>query len=210
MSRDLQRAQSRANQQAGGPNQKSSSAQLQAAFGRINDMCDAMQLPRTISDRAQHAYMIGDQKRVSRGKNDDALIAAAIIFATRSAGAERTFREVCKVAKVTKSELGRVFTLLRGAVQGSGLDAPMGHSSANQSADGLLTRFVNYLDLGNAIYNASKHIAVEGVAKSAIDGRSPLSIAAGVLYFTVILFEKPTTPREIADVAGVSESTIKL
>jgi transcription initiation factor TFIIB len=170
-----------------------------------------MQLPRKIAESAQHAYKIGDEKRVSRGKNDDALIAACIIFACRLAGAERSFREVCKVTKVSKSELGRVFALLRNAVNSNGAVAPQAISSrANQSAEGLLGRFCNYLDLKQDIFNASKHIAQMAVEKSAIDGRSPLSIAAGVLYFTVILFEKPTTSKEIADIVGVSESTIKL
>lgn len=214
MSRDLQRAQSRANQQVTGPGGHSNPAQLQAAFGRVSEMCDAMQLPRSVVDGAQHAFMIGDRARISRGKNDDAVIAACIIYACRAAGAERSFREVCKVTKVSKSELGRVFTLLRTAVQAEnaakGISHPQGLSSANQSAEGLLGRFCNYLDLGNAIYNASKHIATVAVAKSAIDGRSPLSIAAGVLFFTTILFEKATTAKEVADIAGVSESTIKL
>lgn len=211
MSRDLMRAQSRANQQTTGPGGgKSNPAQLQAAFARIAEKADAMQLPRKVTEIAQHAYKIGDQERISKGRNDDALIAASIIFATRAAGAERSFREVCKVTKVSKSELGRVFSLLRPAIQKTGMDTPQGITSANQSAEGLLGRFSNYLDLPNTIFNASKHIAAEAVRKSTIDGRSPLSIAAGVLFFTTTLFEKPTTSKEIADIAGVSDSTIKL
>ena len=212
ISRDLQRGTARANAIATNPGGRANQAQLQSAFSRIGDMCDAMQLPRSVSERAQHAYIIGDEARVARGKSDDPLIAACIIFACRAAKAERSFREVCKVAKVSKSELGKAYNALRGAVQASGAsDAmPQGLSSANQSAEGLLSRFTNYLNLGQAIANASKHIAVAAVEKSAITGRSPLSIAAGVLYFTCILFENPTTSREIADIAEVSESTIKL
>lgn len=209
MSRDLQRAQNRANQQSGTGG--TSIAVLTAGFARIGEFCDAMQLPRSVAERANHAYKIAEEARISRGKNDDAVIAAAIIFACRASGAQRSFREVCKVTKVSKSEMGRQFNLLRAAVAAQGLEVPgAALSSAKESAEGLLGRFSNYLDLGTQIFNASKHIAVVAVAKSAIDGRSPLSIAAGVLYLTCILFEKSTTSKEIADIAGVSESTIKL
>ncbi|TXT09108.1 hypothetical protein VHUM_02582 [Vanrija humicola] len=217
ISRDLQRAQSRANQSASGPGGRATQAQLQAAFGRIGEMCDSMQLPRAVVESAQHVYVIADEAKVAKGKNDDAVIAACIIFACRAAGAERSFREVTKVTRVSKSELGRVFTNVRSAVMAENArkgitedKTRQGLSNSNNSAEGLLGRFCNYLDLGNAIFNASKHIAVAAVAKSAIDGRSPLSIAAGVLYFTTILFEKSTPSKDIADIAGVSESTIKL
>ncbi|KAL1407518.1 transcription initiation factor IIB [Vanrija albida] len=214
ISRDLQRAQNRANQTSSGSGGKASPAQIQTAFARIVDFCDKMQLPRSVMERAQHVYIIGNDAHVAKGKNDDAVIAACIIYACRAAGAERSFREVCKVTKVSKSELGRVFNLLRNAVMASnsqnGVAHPQGLSSANQSAEGLLGRFVNYLDLGNKLGKDAKDIAVAAVAKSAIDGRSPLSIAAGVLYFTCILHGRSTTSKEIADIAGVSESTIKL
>lgn len=216
ISRDLQRAQSRANQSATGPGGRATQAQLQAAFGRISEMCDSMQLPRSVVESAQHVYVIADEAKVAKGKNDDSLVAACIIYACRASGAERSFREVTKVTKVSKSELGRVFGHVRNAVmqennrKGNSLPTGQGMSNSNTSAEGLLGRFSNYLDLGTPIYNASKHIAAAAVAKAAIDGRSPLSIAAGVLYFTTILFETSTPSKDIADIAGVSESTIKL
>jgi transcription initiation factor TFIIB len=48
------------------------------------------------------------------------------------------------------------------------------------------------------------------MAKTAIDGRSPVSIAAAVLFFTSTLFEQKVTARQIYEIANVSESTIKL
>jgi len=210
LARDLQRAQSRMHSQANG---KTSTVALSAAFGRIAEKFDAMQLPRAVLMRAQHVYKIADEKKVVRGKNDKAIIAACIIFACRDAGANRSFQEVCKVTKVSKKELGQVFVLVKAAVQeeqGKDGRGVAGQSNVQNSAEGLLGRFCNYLDLGNMVYNAAKHIVVQASSKSAIDGRSPVSIAAGVLLFACVLFEKSTTAKDIARVADVSESTIKL
>ncbi|TXT15312.1 uncharacterized protein COLE_01505 [Cutaneotrichosporon oleaginosum] len=209
MSKDLMRAQNRANQQSATGGGKSNALQLQSAFARISEKTDAMQLPRKVTEIAQHAYKIGDEQRISRGRNDDALIAASIVFATRMAGAQRSFTEVCKVTRVSKSELGRVFKLLKSAIDKTGT-APKGNTNTSDVVESLLGRFSNYLDLGVMIHNSSKHIAPLAMRLPTIDGRTPNAIAAGVLFFTTTLMEKQTTSKEIAGISNVSESTIKM
>ncbi|WVR08868.1 hypothetical protein IAU60_005927 [Kwoniella sp. DSM 27419] len=215
IARDLNRAVARANNLSNGINGKTNTAVLSAVFSRIAEKCDAMQLPRGIRERAQHVYKIADEQKAIKGKNEAALIAACIIYACRDAGAHRTFQEVGKALKITKKELGQVMVVIKNAVQAAGAKSGMmesvhGSNNAQDSAEALLGRFTNYLDLGNAVFNASKHIAGEAVAKSAIDGRSPVSIAAGILYFTCVLLGKGTTAKDIASMGGVSESTTKL
>lgn len=100
MSQSLQRAQNRAN--AHNSNGKTSTANLQAAFSRISEKCDVMQLGSGITTRAQHVYKIADDKKVIKGKNEDVVVAACIIFACRDNGANRSFTEVCKALRVTK------------------------------------------------------------------------------------------------------------
>lgn len=211
MSRELQRAQNRANNIGGKAN---NTVALQAAFSRIAEKCDLMQLPHAVASRAQHVYKIADDKRVIRGKSEPAVIAACIIFACRDAGADRSFAEICKAMRVTKKELSQVFTIVKSAVveerAKTGAKITAGTASLADSVEGLLGRLCNYLDLGNLIYNAAKHIAVSAAKKTTIDGRSYTSIAAGVLYFTCVLFERSTTTKEICEVAEVSEATIKL
>ncbi|WVQ93003.1 hypothetical protein IAU59_000066 [Kwoniella sp. CBS 9459] len=215
IARDLNRAVTRANNLSNGINGKTNTAILSAVFSRIGEKCDAMQLPRGVRERAQHVYKIADDQKAIKGKNEAAIIAACIIYACRDAGAHRTFQEVCKALKITKKELGQVFSVIKNAVQASGAktgatDSLHGSNNAQESAEALLGRFTNYLDLGNAVFNASKHVAGEAVARTVIDGRSPVSIAAGVLYFTCVLLERSTTAKDIAAMGGVSESTTKL
>ncbi|ODN76932.1 hypothetical protein, variant [Cryptococcus amylolentus CBS 6039] len=213
IARDLNRAQARANTLGNGIYGKTNAAQLSAVFSRIGEKCDAMQLPRSVRDRAQHVYKMVDEAKTIKGKNEAAVIAACIVYACRDAKVHRTFQEVGKALKITKKELGHVFNIVKSTVQSSSkgsMESVHGFNNAQESVEGLLGRFTNYLDLGNAIYNVSKHISGEAVAKSAIDGRSPVSIAAGVLYFTCVLLGKPVTAKEISVMGGVSESTTKL
>lgn len=214
MSANLQRAQARANAQshiAG----KTSNAVLQAVFTKITDKCEALQLPRNVVMRAQHVYKIADDQRAVKGKKEETIIAACIIYASRDAGANRTMGEIGTALKVAKKDLGQVFTAIKAAVQrekqaGGSFEAVGGASVSRDSIESLLARYCNLLDLDNTVQNAARHVVNLAMAKTNIDGRSPVSIAAGVLYFAITLFERKVSPKDISEIAGVSESTIKL
>ncbi|WWC91005.1 uncharacterized protein L201_005944 [Kwoniella dendrophila CBS 6074] len=217
LARDLNRAVQRANNLSNGINGKTNTAILSAVFSRIGEKCDAMQLPRGVRERAQHVYKIADDQKAIKGKNEPAIIAACIIYACRDAGAHRTFQEASKALKISKKELGQVFAIIKNAIrqsndsiQNKNSQVYDGSNNSQDSTEALLGRFTNYLDLGNAVFNASKHIAAEATAKSTIDGRSPVSIAAGVLYFTCVLLSRTASAKDIAAMGGVSESTTKL
>ena len=210
MARDLQRAQARVNSLSTGA---TNLATLSSAFARIAEKCEAMQLPRTVVQRAQHIYKIAFEKRVIKARNEKAVIAACITFAGRDVGAERSFPEICRATGVHKKELGQAVSQVKLALTEERLasgKALAGLSSVEKSAEGLIRRFVNYLDLGNTIYNAAKHVVVEATAKAQIEGKNPVSIAGGALYFTCVLFEKPVSAKDIQNVANVTDNTIKL
>jgi len=208
--RDLQRAQARVNNLSNGAN---SLASLTAAFSRISERCEALQLPRNVVLRAQHIYKIAYEKKVVKPRNEKAVVAACIYFAGRDVGAERSLPEICRATVVHKKEFGQAISAVKIALTEERLAAGKalaGISSVERSADGLIARFINYLDLSVTIFNAAKHIVAEATVKADIEGRNPVSVAGGVLYFTCILFEIPISAKDIEKVATVRSSTIKL
>jgi transcription initiation factor TFIIB len=214
MSANLQRAQSRANAQshlAG----KTSNAVLSAIFATITERCESLQLPRNVITRAQHVYQIADNQRAVKNKKENTVIAACIIYASRDAGANRTVSEIGQALKVAKKDLGQVLVAVKSAVQrekqsNGSMEAVAGANISRVSIESLLARYCNLLDIDNTVQNASRHVATLAMAKAPIDGRNPASIAAAVLYFTCILFERKTSPKEISEIAQMGESTIKL
>lgn len=113
-------------------------------------------------------------------------------------------------------DLGQVFNVIKAAVQeertqaGNGQQYTAGIASLSDTVEGLLGRYVNYLDLGNAVFNVAKHISVQAASKTAIDGRTYPSIASGVLFLTCVLLDKKLAIKDLAEVASVTDSTIKL
>jgi transcription initiation factor TFIIB len=114
-----------------------------------------------------------------------------------------------------EQELGQVFNIVKVAVQeertrtGSH-PSTAGIASLSETVEGLMGRYVNYLDLGNAVFNSAKYISGQAASKTDIDGRTYPSIAAGVLYLTCVLFGSKTSAKDLAEIAGVTDSTIKL
>ena len=211
VAKELQRAASRS--QAATRSERN----LVQAFRDISTWCDQFSLPKTISDIAKQLYKRSDEEKILRGKSLDAVIAACIFIACRQAKVPRTFREICNLTHVSKKTLGQcykqleqAFNLTPGGAHSMQSDAAEGNASAGTGAEDLLVRYCNHLDLPPSIQPICADIIKEARLRGIADGRSPVSIAGGAIYFTCHLMGRPKSARDISVVAGVSEGTIKL
>ncbi|KAM9892152.1 hypothetical protein OXX79_010219 [Metschnikowia pulcherrima] len=77
------------------------------------------------------------------------------------------------------------------------------------SAEDLIRRFCSHLGLSNEITNAAEHIARKCKGSGILAGRSPITIAATVIYMASLIFGSEVSPSKIANKTGVSDGTIK-
>jgi transcription initiation factor TFIIB len=205
IARELQRAASR------GQNGRSERAVVNA-FRDISTMCDQFSLPKTISDIAKQLYKRADEEKLLRGKHLDAVIAACIFIACRQAHVPRTFREICTLTHVSKKTLGQCYKTLEQAFNLTpGASAQTGRGAPIQTGpEDLLVRYCNHLALPPNVQGICKDIIVLAREKGVADGRSPVSVAGGAIYFACHLLGIPKAIKDISVVAGVSEGTIKL
>jgi transcription initiation factor TFIIB len=204
MARELQRAASRSQSSR-------SERNLLTAFRDISSWCDQFSLPKTISDIAKQLYKRSDEEKLLRGKPLDAVIAACIFIACRQAHVPRTFREICNLTHVSKKTLGQCYKALEQAFNLT--PGASAHNAANSPTTGpenLLVPYCNHLDLPAIVQSICADIIVTARDHGIADGRSPVSIAGGAIYFTCHLLGKVKSARDISAVAGVSEGTIKL
>jgi len=204
IARELQRAASRSQSSR-------SERNLLAAFRDIGSWCDQFSLPKTISDIAKQLYKRSDEEKLLRGKPLEAVIAACIFIACRQAHVPRTFREICNLTHVSKKTLGQCYKALEQAFNlAPGASAHQSATAPSSGPENLLVRYCNHLDLPPNVQSICGDIIVEARKHGIADGRSPVSIAGGAIYFTCLLLGKPKSARDISAVAGVSEGTIKL
>lgn len=186
---------------------------LQSAFSRISQMCEAFLLPKMVQDAAKEAYKIVHDDRKLKGKSKESIMAAAIFIACRHSGVPRTFKEIWSLTSVPKNEIGRTFKIMEKILLSAGIK--VSHSSNDEyqttqtNAQDLMRRYCSHLGLSMPVTRAAEAIATKVDKEGTLAGRSPISIAAAVIYMTSCLFKEPLTASAIADKTGVSEGTIK-
>jgi len=103
--RDLQRAQNKATHDK-------STKSLLTAYKEIGAFCDAMAIPKNVSDTAKHLFKMVNDAGAFKGKSQETIIAGCIFIACRQCKVPRTFREIFALTKVSKAEIGRIFKAL--------------------------------------------------------------------------------------------------
>ncbi|KAH9617095.1 hypothetical protein KSS87_012900 [Heliosperma pusillum] len=175
------------------------------AFKTIAIMADRLGLVATIKDRASEIFKKVEDQKSSRGRNQDAILAACLYIACRQEDKPRTVKEICSVANgATKKEIGRAKEYIV-----KQLEVEMGQAvdMGTIHAGDFLRRFCSNLGMNNQAMKAAQ----EAVQKSEeIDiRRSPISIAAAVIYIITQLSDEKKPLRDISQATGVAEGTIR-
>lgn len=189
---------------------------LSAAYSKISQMCDGYQLPKIVQDGAKEVYKLVYDEKDLRGKSQESIMAAAIFMGCRKAKVARTFKEIWALTNVPKKEIGKVFKIMHRIIQNKNDNSPTSYSiikdseqTTQTSAEDLIRRFCSHLGLSNEVTNAAEHIARKCKESGILAGRSPITIAATVIYMASLIFDADVTPTKIANKTGVSDGTIK-
>ncbi|KAL9250013.1 Transcription initiation factor IIB-2-like protein [Drosera capensis] len=175
------------------------------AFNVIATMADRLGLVTTIKDRANEIYKKVEDQKPLRGRNQDAILAACLYIACRQEDKPRTVKEICSVANgATKKEIGRAKEYIV-----KQLELEMGQSMEMGTihAGDFLKRFCSHLSMSKQAVKAAE----ETVQKSEeLDiRRSPISLAAAIIYIITQLSEEKKAVKDISLVTGVAEGTVR-
>jgi transcription initiation factor TFIIB len=72
-----------------------------------------------------------------------------------------------------------------------------------------IRRFCSELKLSGDVQTKSTEILKEAASKELTSGRGPTGVAAASIYIASVMCGERRTQREIADIAGVTEVTIR-
>ncbi|CAN0341730.1 transcription initiation factor IIB [Petromyzon marinus] len=178
----------------------SSDRAMLTAFREINTMSDRINLPRNIVDRTNNLFKQVYEQKSLKGRSNDAIASACLYIACRQEGVPRTFKEICAVSRISKKEIGRCFKLILKALE----------TSVDLITTGdFMSRFCSNLGLPKAVQAAATHIARRAVELDLVPGRSPISVAAAAIYMASQASADKRTQKEIGDIAGVADVTIR-
>jgi transcription initiation factor TFIIB len=173
---------------------------LAIAFSELDRMASSIGLPRTVRETAAMIYRKAALKKLVRGRSVEGVITAALYAACRQCHVPRTLDEISNIAHISKKEIGRTYRYV---------SRELGLKLLPTSPEDYISRFCSELKLSGDVRAKTVAILQEAAHRELTSGRGPTGMAAASLYIASILCNERRTQREVADVAGVTEVTIR-
>ncbi len=173
---------------------------LAFALSELDRMAAQMRLPRRVKEAAAALYRKAVMKKLIRGRSIEGMVSAALYAACRMEGIPRTLDEIAAVSKVSKKEIGRSYRFMA-----RGLNLNLRPTSPIEYVD----RFGDALNVSARTKKRAKEILKEAIERGITSGKGPTGLAAAALYVASLLEGEKKTQREVAEVAHVTEVTVR-
>ena len=173
---------------------------LTLALTSLDRMSSSLSLPRNVRETAAMIYRKAMRMKLTRGRTIDGITAAVLYAACRQCNVPRTLEEISKVSQIKKKEVGRNYRNISRRLELKLLPTvPQDY----------ISRFCSQLSLSNDVQIKAINILKKATREELTSGRGPTGMAAAALYISSVLCGERRTQREVADVAGVTEVTIR-
>ncbi len=173
---------------------------LATALSELSKLASALNLPKNILETASVTYRRAIKKKLIRGRSILNVTAAAIYMSCRQCGVARTLDEIAAASNLGKKDIGRSYRFM---VRELGTFVPPS-TSRNYAA-----RFSNKLAISGKAEAIALKILETAKEMKLTSGRGPTGIAAAATYIATVLTNEKKTQREIAEIANVTEVTIR-
>jgi len=173
---------------------------LRLAMAELRRVASFLNLPSVVRDEASRVYNYVLQRGLVRGRSMESVIAACIYAACRSYNIPRTLDEIASASDVERKEIGRTYRFIVRKLR---------IKVTPSSPKDYISRFSSILHLSPKAQNEALKILKRADISELTSGRGPAGIAAAALYVAALINDEKKTQREVADVAGITEVTIR-
>jgi len=173
---------------------------LAFALSEITKISNNLNLPKNILETASVIYRKAVKERLIRGRSIQGVTSAALYLACRQCGLPRTLDEIATASNVHKKEVGRSYRFLI---------KELNYSIPPLRPSQYITKFSNQLTMQGKVEEIAHKILASAKELKLTSGRGPTGIAAAASYIASVLTGERKTQREIAEIAQVTEVTIR-
>jgi len=173
---------------------------LALALSALDQMSSALSLPKNVRETAAMIYRKAVRKKLIRGRSIEGVTAAVLYAACRQCNVPRTLEEISNITQMKKKEIGRNYRSILHRLELKLLPT---------TPQDYISRFCSELKLSGDVQAKTLEILQEAVHQELTSGRGPTGIAAASIYIASVLCGEQRTQREVAEVAGVTEVTIR-
>jgi transcription initiation factor TFIIB len=173
---------------------------LKLALAELKRVSSYLKLPKSVEEEAARIYTLAVQRGLVRGRSMESVVAGALYAACRRHEVPRTLDELSEASGIEKKEVGRTYRFITRELAITILPSnPIDY----------IPRFSSSLKLTPKTQSKAVEIIEAAQGAELTSGRGPTGIAAAGLYVAALINGEKRTQREVADVAGVTEVTIR-
>ena len=176
-------------------------------LAKMGKTCDGLNLSKNVLETASMIYRNLDGHVDVKGKSVVSITAATIYMACKQCDVIRSLEEICRgicPAKDVKSKTKLAARYYRTMVMEMGqFTAPV------VTMDKYISKIANMTQTEVRVERLALEIAEKTKDSSISDGKAPNGIAAAYLYVASVLLGQNVLQRDISNVAGVTEVTIR-
>ena len=159
-----------------------------------------LNLPKYVQEEAFKLYREAFKRKLLRGRSINAMIAACIYYSIRNKKLPRTMQEVLKETTENAKDVRRCY---RALIRELNLKVPTTDPAS------LIPKYVTDLGANSDIEQMASKIVQVYTSKFTTSGKDPKGIVAGALYIACKLKNLEFTQKQIADIVGVTEVTLR-
>jgi len=173
---------------------------LAYALSELDRNSSRLSIPRSVREDAAFIYRDAARNKLIRGRSIESMVAASLYMACRRNGIPRSLDEVAESFKISKKQIGRNQRFLSRE-----LKIKLNPTSPID----FIPRFASRLGVSTRVEVKAIEIINKSIEQGLNNGKGPTGLAAAALYIASYLLNERKTQKDIAEVVGVTEVTIR-
>jgi len=170
------------------------------ATTELKRICSNLNLPNHIRFEAIKLYKEAFKRKLLRGRSINSMIAASIYLAIRLKKIPRTLQEILDESSENEKDIRRCYRVL---IRELNIKSP------NTNPSALIPTYIATLKLDPDIEINSTKIVNAYSERFSTSGKDPKGIVAGAIYLACRMKGLELTQKDIAEVVGVTEVTLR-
>ncbi len=173
---------------------------IKFALTELRRVSAHLNLPNIITEESARLYRIAAENGLVRGRSMESVVAGATYIACKKYNVPRTLKEIADVFPLDIKDVGKTYRFIC---------RQLGIKILPPNPLDYVHRFANDLELPAQVQTKAIEIIMDAQNKEITSGKGPTGIAAAALYIASLIVDEKRTQREVADIAGVTEVTIR-
>jgi transcription initiation factor TFIIB len=170
------------------------------AFTLLDTLKDKLGLSDAVIENTAYLYRKAQQRKFLRGRSISGVVCAAIYIACRDLGISKTMKDIAAASNVKQKTIARVYRQLI---------LEFDYKVPDIDPFKCVARVANNAKLAEKTKRQAIDIMHKVTENQISAGKDPMGLAASVLYMSCIRTGQNISQKEISNVAGITEVTLR-